>query len=165
MRLYPPGYEFPLPFGGWPSLLGPSCSRCGLGPSFRRSSGLLAQGQTASGLPRSAPVEMRRERVPPILRDLGAPAYCKESDTPLPDRRLGPGSWSIYRRVSHRLRRPFVTQPPRRFTRVHPSRLSLARLAWMVQAALGLHPPAFARPVTEALARVGNRPGHWSGWW
>jgi hypothetical protein len=42
MRPYPPGYGFPLPFGGWPSLLGPSCSRCGFGPSFRRSSGLLA---------------------------------------------------------------------------------------------------------------------------
>ena len=39
---YPPGYDFPWPFGGWRSLLGPSCSRCGLGPSFRRSSGLLA---------------------------------------------------------------------------------------------------------------------------
>src|SRR6516225_11152998 len=41
-RPYPPGYDFPLPFGGWRSLLGPSCARCGLGPSFRRSSGLLA---------------------------------------------------------------------------------------------------------------------------
>jgi hypothetical protein len=39
-RPYPPGYDFPWPFGGWPSLLGPSCSRCGLGPSL--SSGLLA---------------------------------------------------------------------------------------------------------------------------
>jgi hypothetical protein len=74
MRPSPPGYGFPLPLGGWPSLLGPSCSRCGFGPSFRRSSGLLAGGQTACGLPRSAPVETRRERVPPLLRGLGAPA-------------------------------------------------------------------------------------------
>src|SRR5207302_7712955 len=39
---YPPGYGFPLPFGWRPSLLGPSCPRCGFGPFFRRSSGLPA---------------------------------------------------------------------------------------------------------------------------
>ena len=75
----------------------------------------------------------------------------------------GSDSWSVDRRVSHRLRRLFVTPPRRRFTRVHPSRLSLARFAWMVQARLGLHPSALARLVTEALAWVRNRPGHWSG--
>jgi len=47
---YPPGYDFPWPFGGWHSLLGPSCSRCGLGPSFRRSSGLLARGPDRIGV-------------------------------------------------------------------------------------------------------------------
>src|SRR5262249_36022326 len=31
LRPYPPGYEFPVPFGGWSSLLGPSCARCGVG--------------------------------------------------------------------------------------------------------------------------------------
>ena len=25
---YPAGYVFPVPFGSWPSLLGPSCARC-----------------------------------------------------------------------------------------------------------------------------------------
>jgi hypothetical protein len=34
-RPYPPGYGFPLPFGWWPSLLGPSLSRCGVGPTSR----------------------------------------------------------------------------------------------------------------------------------
>jgi hypothetical protein len=90
---------------------------------------------------------------------------AKKSGVPLPDRRREPGSWSVYRRVSHRLRRPFVTQPPRRFAHAHPSRLSLARFAWMTQARLGLHPSAFARHITGAFARVGNRPGHWSGQW
>jgi hypothetical protein len=161
MRPYPPGYDFPWPFGGWHSLLGPSCSHCGFGPSFRRSSGLLARGQTALGLPRSAPVETRRGRVPPILRGLGAPA-CRRWHA-LIRRRSRSGSWPSHRRVSHRLRRPFVTQPQRRFICIHPSRLSLTRLAWMVQARLGLHPSALARHVTGALARVGNRPGHWSG--
>jgi hypothetical protein len=78
-------------------------------------------------------------------------------------RRARSGSWPSHRRVSHRLRRPFVTQPQRRFIRIHPSRLSLTRFAWMVQARLGLHPSALARHVTGALARVRNRPGHWSG--
>src|SRR5262245_32880895 len=39
---YPPGYVFPAPFGWRRSLLGPSWTRCGFGPSFRRSSGLPA---------------------------------------------------------------------------------------------------------------------------
>jgi hypothetical protein len=32
---YPPGYGFPLPFGWWRSLLGPSCAPCRVGPSLR----------------------------------------------------------------------------------------------------------------------------------
>jgi hypothetical protein len=60
-------------------------------------------------------------------------------------------------------RRPLLTGPRRRFTRVHPSDLSLARLAWMVQTRLRHYPSAFARSVTRTLAWVGNRPGHWPG--
>ena len=48
-RPYPPGYGFPVPFGGWPSLLGSSCARCGIGPFFRRSSGLLAGARPQRG--------------------------------------------------------------------------------------------------------------------
>src|SRR5207237_8236379 len=52
---YPPGYAFPLPFGRRPSLLGSSGARCGVGPCFRSSSGLLrAGGQTTAGVPRSS---------------------------------------------------------------------------------------------------------------
>jgi hypothetical protein len=43
------------------------------------------------------------------------------------------------------VRRPFVTQPRRSFTRVHPFHLSLARFARIARTRLGLHPPAFAR--------------------
>ena len=32
---YPAGYVFPLPFGGWPSLLGRSSSRSRIGPRLR----------------------------------------------------------------------------------------------------------------------------------
>ena len=91
-RPYPPGYGFPVPFGGWPSLLGSSCARCGFGPSFRRSSGLLAGGQTATGLPRSAPDELRRGRAPSLLRGRGVSDRSKARS-----RSHGP-----YRRVSHR---------------------------------------------------------------
>jgi hypothetical protein len=134
-----------------------------LGRSSEDRSAYWPRGQTASGLPRSAPVEMRRGWVPPILRGLGAPA-CRRWHA-LTRRRVRSGSWPIHRRISHRLRRPFVTQPQRRFIYIHPSRLSLTRLAWMVQARLGLHPSALARLVTGALARVGNRHGHKSGPW
>ena len=48
-RPYPPGYGFPVPFGGRHSLLGSSCARCGVGPSFRRSSGLLAEARPQRG--------------------------------------------------------------------------------------------------------------------
>src|SRR5262245_8290413 len=34
-RPYPPGYDFPVPFGGWRSLLGPSCVRCRIGLPLR----------------------------------------------------------------------------------------------------------------------------------
>jgi hypothetical protein len=60
-------------------------------------------------------------------------------------------------------RRPLLTGPHQRFTRVHPSDLSLARLAWMVQVRLRHYPSAFARAVARTLAWVGNRPGHWPG--
>ena len=98
---------------------------------------------------------------PPMLRGLGVPACRRWYAFTRP--RARSGSRPSHRRVSHRLRRPFVTQPQRRFIRIHPSRLSLTRFTWMVQARLGLHPSALARHVTGALARVGNRPGHKSG--
>ena len=85
-------------------------------------------------------------------RSLGAPAACRRRHA-LTRRRTRSGSWPSHRRVSHRLRRPFVTQPQRRFICIHPSRLSLTRLAWMVQARLGPHPSAFARHVTGAALR------------
>lgn len=47
MYLYPPGDGFPLPFGGRPSLLGSSCSRCG----FTFLAVRLLPRQTASGFP------------------------------------------------------------------------------------------------------------------
>src|SRR5207244_5138527 len=47
-----------------------------------------------------------------------------------------------------------------RFTRVHPSRLSLVWFTRMVQVLLKLRPSALAGHVTVALARVRNWPGH-----
>src|SRR5262249_42981639 len=70
-RPYPPGYDFPVPYGGWPSLLGSSCARCGIGPSFRRSSGLLAAGPDRNGVAMFRTRETRRGRVPSVLRGLG----------------------------------------------------------------------------------------------
>src|SRR6516225_5189183 len=70
--------------------LGHPVPAAGLGrPSEDRPAYWLG-GQTASGLPRSAPVETRRGWVPPILRGLGAPACCGEGSMPLPDRERGP---------------------------------------------------------------------------
>ena len=67
-----------------------------------------------------------------------------------------------YRRQNHRFRRPSLTKPPRKLTRVHPSDLPLARLVWMVQARLGLHPSALACFVTWHLQGSGT--GLDTGW-
>ena len=68
---YPPGYDFPVPYGGWPSLLGSSCARCGVGPSFQRSSGLLAGGPDRNGVTMFRTREARRGRVPSVPRGRG----------------------------------------------------------------------------------------------
>jgi hypothetical protein len=56
--------------------------------------------------------------------------------------------------VSHRFRRPHLTEPRRRLTRVHPSDLPLARSARMARARLGHSPLLSSTPL----------PGHPLGW-
>src|SRR6266849_5256962 len=74
-RPYPPGYGFPAPFGRRPSLLGPSCARCGVPPSFRRSSGLLDRSPDHNGIAAFSTSEMRSGWVLPVLRGLGVLAW------------------------------------------------------------------------------------------
>ena len=74
-RPYPPGYAFPSPFGRRPSLLGPSCTRCGIKPPFRRSSGLLHRGPDHNGIAAFRTSEMRSGWVLPVLRGLGVLAW------------------------------------------------------------------------------------------
>jgi hypothetical protein len=158
---YPPGYGFPSPFGRRRSLLGPSCPRCGVKPPFRRSSGLLDLRPDHNGIAAFRTSEIRSGWVLPVLRGLGVLA------------RDGSGSRVIagavkllfstqHRRRDHRFRRPSLTKPHRKLTCVHPSDLPLARLAWMVQAPLGLHPSAVARFVTWRLQGSGT--GLDTGW-
>jgi hypothetical protein len=90
---------------------------------------------------------MRSGWVLPVLRGLGVLA------------RDGSGSRATstqHRRRNHRLRRLSLTKPHRKLTHVHPSDLPLARLAWMVQASLGLHPSALACFVTWHLQGSGT---------
>ena len=68
---YPPGYGFPAPFGRRPSLLGPSCARCGIEPPFRRSSGLLDLRPDHNGVAAFHTSEIRSGWVLPVLRGLG----------------------------------------------------------------------------------------------
>ena len=116
------------------------------GPPFRRSAGLLASGQAATGLPRSAPGEVRRGRAPSLLRGLGVrqPSSGQEP-APWPDIAVG----------CHRSNGDLpVTQPHRRFTGVRPSRLSLARV----------HPDGFGLPLgfTRLLSHA-SLPGACAG--
>jgi hypothetical protein len=109
-----------LPFGGWRSLLGSSCSRCGVGPSFRRSSGLLALGPDRNGV---TAFRIRRGAAGAGAFSTAGPgcpsAGSGQQPAPWPDIAVGchRGSGDLP-----------VTQPRRRFTGVRPSRLSLARV-------------------------------------
>jgi hypothetical protein len=146
-----------LPFGGRPSLVGPSCTRCGIAPSFRRSSGLLDRGPDHNGVAAFRATEKRSGRVLPVLRGLGCPRTRSGADLAAGQEFI---SWMLthYRRkrINHRFRRPSLTKPHQKFTCVHPSDLPLARNAWMVQTRLGLHPSAFACFVTWHLQGSGT---------
>jgi len=70
---YPPGYGFPAPFGRRRSLLGPSCPRCGVPPSFRRSSGLLDLRPDRNGIAAFRTSELRYGWMFPVLRGRWCP--------------------------------------------------------------------------------------------
>ena len=143
---YPPGYGFPLPFSGRPSLLGSSCAHCGIGPSFRRLSGLLVQeDQTTMGLPRSAPVEKRWGRVPPIPQGLGVPTHhlIRVRSAGLQRTRFPSPVLVASITVCDEFD---IMRPHQRFTLVHPFRLPLARSLWMIQS----FPWAFVRLLSHA---------------
>ena len=111
--------------------------------------------QTTTGLPRLAPVRCDRggcflySGVLVSLHETGA--------APMPrQERYGSCFSTQHRRRNHRFRRPSLTKPHQKLTRVHPSDLPLARLAWMVQAPLRLHPSALACFVTWHLQGSGT---------
>ncbi len=158
---YPPGYGFPAPFGRRPSLLGPSCACCGVPPSFRRSSGLLDRSPDHNRVAAFHTSEMQSGWVLPVLRGRGVLARNGKD----PRATAGVLRLLLFRpiiAVKTIVRRFSVTKPPRKFTRVHPSDLPLARFAWMVQALLGLHPSAVARFVAWRLQGSGT--GLDTGW-
>ena len=117
--------------------------------------------QTTTGLPRFAPVRYDRGGCflySGVLVSLHGTGGC-----PCHGRSVEAPAFSTQnRRKNHRFRRPSLTKPHRKFTRVHPSDLPLARLAWMVQAPLGLHPSAVACFVTWHLQGSGT--GLDTGW-
>jgi hypothetical protein len=110
--------------------------------------------QTTTGLPRLTPVRCDRggcflySGVLVSLHGTGA--------APMPRQEQELLSSTQHRRRNHRFRRPSLTKPHQKFTRVHPSDLPLARLAWMVQAPLGLHPSALACFVAWHLQESGT---------
>ena len=114
-----------------------------------------AAAQTATELPCFAPV--RDDRGGCFLYSGVVVSLQETGAAPLPRQERGGSCWlTQYRRGNHRFRRPSLTKPHRKFTCVHPSDLPLARLAWMAQAPLGLHPSAFACFVTWHLQGSGT---------
>jgi hypothetical protein len=137
---YPPGYVFPVPFGGRHLLLGPSWARCGFGPSFRRSSGLPAGSRrTATGLPRFAPGRCAGGGCllyPGAAVSWGHPnrGGCLHAG------RTGPAFVARFRLSHHRCDGLFVTGPRSKVTWVHPSQLPLACGPTVVSGLLGFSP-------------------------
>src|SRR5262249_26912638 len=113
-------------------------------------------GQTATGLPCSALV--RRDGVGCLLYCGAGVSLAGAGAASSPLAQASPWLSTIV------FRRPSMTQPQQRLTRVHPVRLSLARFPRMVRGPLGLHLPAVARFVTWRLRRSGTgsdtRQGH-----
>ena len=96
---YPAGYDFPLPFGRWPSLLGSSCP-AGDWPPLRSVDCLTAG---SNGVPTFRAVEMRPGRVPAIpARDWCPRSGRSQTLPPAIGNRL---TLSLDRRVN-RFRRP-----------------------------------------------------------
>jgi hypothetical protein len=153
-RPYPPGYGFPVPFGGWRSLLGSSCARCGFGPSFRRSSGLLAGWPDHNGVATFRTDELRRGRAPSLLRGRGVYDRSKaRSRSGGPCRRVShPAAIFAYAAsMKVHLRSPFPSFPG-------PVGRDDSDFPWAL--------PACCRTLRYlALARVGNRQRHISGSW
>jgi hypothetical protein len=116
--------------------------------------------QTTTGLPRFAPV--RCDRGGCFLYSGVLVSLQGTGVAPMPRQERNSCCSTHHRRRNHRFRRPSLTKPPRKFTCVHPSDLPLARLAWMVQAPLGLHPAALACFVTWHLQGLGT--GLDTGW-
>jgi hypothetical protein len=116
--------------------------------------------QTTTGLPRFAPVRYGRGGCflySGVLVSLHGTGGC-----PCHGRSVKFLLLTHHRRRNHRFRRPSLTKPHRKFTCVHPSDLPFARLVWMVQTPLGLHPSAVARFVTWRLQGSGT--GLDTGW-
>jgi len=111
---YPAGYRFPLPFGCWPSLLGPSfpaeelCPSC-VGPTGRPPD--------RNGVSTFRTEEVRPGRMPSLLRNPGV----LDADLPVLHPQFAIAASAIFRR------QPSLTEPHRWFTRVHPSGLPLAQ--------------------------------------
>jgi hypothetical protein len=154
---YPPGYVFPSPLGWRHSLLGSSCARYGIGPSFRRLLGLLEWPPDRNGVAAFRISEERSGRMLPVLRGQGV----RSQDVKLLGSGQGgsPGVVTRYRR-NHLFQRLVITEPRRQFTCVHPSDLPLARRRWDGSNLPWVSPLCCRMLRYLALAGVGDRSGH-----
>ena len=152
---YPPGYGFPLPFGGWRSLFGPSYSQERIRPPLRSA---YWTGQTFRGLPRSAPVRRDWGGCPLYPGGQGVyagdnfrfPCHCPEMLISWLLTRSSPSWLTIIPAISShgassRVHSHSPVQPfPRLVTR-------------MVRGLLGLYPLLRTSPLPGTHAGIGNR--------
>jgi hypothetical protein len=151
---YPAGYDFPLPFGCWPSLLGSSSPA---GEFAFLTVGLLLGEQTSTGFPRSA--RSRRDRGGCLL--YRGETWCPRRK--LPSLRPTIGDRLSLTDIGVSTAFADCHRPQHRFTLVHPSGLLLARVPLAVGYFLRRSPLLRTRRLPGTPQGSGDRPGHWPG--
>jgi hypothetical protein len=141
---YPAGYGFPLPFGCWPSLVGPSFPAEEFRPSCVGPTGLKAGPQRGFHVPHGGDAT-------------GVDAiYTPGPRCPHGTSFRGHAGWPIIAASAIFRRRPSLTEPQRWFTCVHPSGLPLARQSPYGSGLPWTLPLAHKQSVTGLLFGVGT---------
>ena len=159
-RPYPPGYRFPAPFGRRPSLLGPSCARCGVEPPFRRSSGLLDQSPDHNGIAAFCTSEIRPGWVLPVLRGRGVLAWAGAAPMSRQER-SGSCFSTQHRRRDHRIPAIFFDEASTEVNSRSPVRSSLCPVRLDGSGSPWASPLCCRTLRYLALAGVRDWPGHW----
>ena len=146
-------HGFPLPFSRRHSLVGPSCSRCGVGSPHSSPTERVTRSDH-NGVPTFRAYETRLGWAPPQPRG----RRCPHDRYSLTDRRLLLLNSQPLPPNQHAISEDHVTRHHQRFTRVHPSSLPLTCSPRIAREPLGLNPELRTQPLPATHVEAGT--GH-----